>query len=80
MRDGRIFQSVKCDLSRRMAGSFHGGTCKVDVLPSAPEMSMKIGMHLHIAPSELNTPTPNNGSNIFLITAPNDDLPEYLLV
>lgn len=79
MRDGRIFQSAKCDLSRRTAGSFRGGTCTVDVLPSATGMQMKMGTHLHIAPSELNTPTPNNGSNTFLITAPSD-LPEYPLV
>ena len=38
-------------------------------------MQMGIGTHFHIAPSELNTPTPNNGSNNFLIPAPN----KYLL-
>ena len=45
------------------------------MLPRAPEMQMRMGTtHFHIAPSELNTPTPNNGSNNFLIPAPNKDL------
>jgi len=57
-----------------MAGSFLGGTCTESVLPRAPEMQMSMGTHFHIAPSELNTPTPNNGSNNFLIPAPNKGL------
>ena len=37
-------------------------------------MLMDTGTHFHIAPSELKTPTPNNGSSNFLIPAPNKDL------
>jgi hypothetical protein len=37
-------------------------------------MLMGMGTHFHIAPSELNTPTPNNGSINLLTTAPNKDL------
>ena len=63
-----------------MGGSFHGGTCKVDSLSSALEALNGTGARLHIAPSELNTPTPNSGSIIPLIAAPRNDLLEYLPV
>ena len=36
----------------------------------------RYGTHFHIAPSELNTPVPNNGSINFLDTEPNKALPE----
>jgi hypothetical protein len=41
---------------------------------------MDMGTRLHIAPSELNTPTPKNGSNILPIAAPRIDQADYLLV
>jgi hypothetical protein len=42
------------------------------------ELLMNIGIHLHITPSELNTPTPNNGSIISLITSPEKRLHQTL--
>ena len=37
-------------------------------------MQIGVGTHFHIEPSELNTPTPKNGSINRLILAPNKDL------
>ena len=44
------------------------------VLPRALEMQTSIDTHFHIAPSELNTPTPNNASISFCILGPDKDL------
>jgi hypothetical protein len=61
---------VRYGLLRKMVESFRGGIYVVDGLRSTLELLMNIGIHLHITPSELNTPTPNNGSIISLITSP----------
>jgi len=45
----------------------------VGMSPSELEVPTDAGARLHIAPSELNTPTPNNGSNSFLVTTPRVD-------
>ena len=57
-----------------MAWSFHGGTFIINEPSSLFEILTDTGTHFHIAPSELNTPTPNNGSISFLIVSPSNDL------
>jgi hypothetical protein len=63
-----------------MAGSFRDGTCTVDMLPSVLGMLVDVATRLHIAPSELNTPIPKNGSNILPIAVPRINPADYLPV